>query len=497
MKYLNKITILLAFISISTIAQKKNIFLERDFWSSNPTITMVDQKIAEGNDVTESTSNAFDAIVYAINAKADNDVIKYLITKNNDVNRPTHDGRSYLHWAAYTNNLEVMKFLVAKGVNTKVLGTHGFTFMTFAANSGVTDIDFYKYSFEIGADITKEKNHDGANALLLVAPHLKDFTLVDFLTTKGVSINNKDNYGNGFFEYAAKGGNKEFLSLLVSKGIDKGNNAMLLASQGGRRKQNTLETYQFLEKIGVNPNIVNEEGKNPLHLIARNNKDIAIYKYFIEKGVDVNLQDKEGNSPFTIAASSAPLKVVTFLSKEVKDINQKNKKGATALTNAVEGNSVDVINFLIEKGADVNTLDNDGNTLSYYLIKNFSSRRKGRGQENKPNAFETKLQVLEKNGLVINKRQNSGNTLMHIAAEENNLALLKRLAVYKIDVNTKNKEDLTALQIAAMKAKDNKIIKYLLSVGADKNVKTDFDETVYDLASENELLKKESINFLK
>ena len=99
--------------------------------------------------------------------------------------------------------------------------------------------------------------------------------------------------------------------------------------------------------------------------------------------------------------------------------------------------------------------------------------------------------------MVVNQLQNSGNTLLHIATLENNLPLLKELAVFKIDVNAINKESLSALQIAVMKAKNTEIIKYLLSIGADKNIKTDFEESLFDLASENELLKKQQINFLK
>ena len=50
-----------------------------------------------------------------------------------------------------------------------------------------------------------------------------------------------------------------------------------------------------------------------------------------------------------------------------------------------------------------------------------------------------------------------------------------------------------------MRGNNDKIIKYLLLNGANKNVITDFGETVYDLAHENELFKKQNINitFLK
>ena len=492
MKYIKQIALLFFFISITISAQEQNVFHNRDFWKSKPTVEVIDQKIAEGNDPEKSNANAFDATVYAINGKMDDKVIKHLISKNGDnVNKLTHDGRTYLHWAAYSGKLEIMKYLISKGAKTAIVDTHGNTFLNFAASSGQSNPEIYKYGIEAGANITKEKNHDGANALLLVASNVKDFEIVDLLVANGASLNDKDNYGNGFFEYAAKGGNTEFLSTLINKGIDTGKNAMIFASQGSRRNSNTLATYQFLADKGIKVNVIDHENRNPLHLIARNNKDINIYKFFLDKGVDVNLQDNEGITPFMVAANGGDLKVVKFLEKDVKNINLKNNKGATALTNAVSRNSVDVVGFLIEKGADINTLDKDDNTLSYYLINSFNDRNK--------DAFEAKLKVLEKNGLIINKPQNSGNTLLHIAANENNLALLKRLAGFNIDVNAKNKEGITALQISAMKAKDDKIIKYLLGIGADKTIKTDFDETVYDLASENELLKKQNVNisFLK
>ena len=70
---------------------------------------------------------------------------------------------------------------------------------------------------------------------------------------------------------------------------------------------------------------------------------------------------------------------------------------------------------------------------------------------------------------------------------------------FDIDINAKNNEGLTTLHKAAMKASDAEVLKYLISIGADKSITTDFEETVYDLASENELLSQKNIviDFLK
>ena len=82
---------------------------------------------------------------------------------------------------------------------------------------------------------------------------------------------------------------------------------------------------------------------------------------------------------------------------------------------------------------------------------------------------------------------------------KNDLELVKSVERFKVDVNAKNKEGFTALHKAAMNAQGDAILKYLLSVGAKKETATEFKETAYNLASENEYLKKNNIaiDFLK
>ena len=78
----------------------------------------------------------------------------------------------------------------------------------------------------------------------------------------------------------------------------------------------------------------------------------------------------------------------------------------------------------------------------------------------------------------------------------------KNVFVYKIkssekvkNINTVNKDGMTALHIAAMKSKNSDMMKLLIEQGADITSKTNFGETAFDLASENELLIKSQTNF--
>ncbi|QTE23827.1 ankyrin repeat domain-containing protein [Polaribacter cellanae] len=488
---------IIIFVLLATFiqAQTKNVFLGRDFWKSNPTIDKVEQKINEGNSATALNSNGFDAVVYAILEKAPNTVIKHLLTKKgNDVNKLTHDKRTYIFWAAYKGNIELIKHLLNHNARLDVKDSHHFSPLTFAAVAGQTDTRIYDLFIKNGIDIKSDVDEKGANALLLLIGHLKDFKVVDYFVRKGLDLNSTDHYGNGAFNYTAYKGNKTMLELLIKKGLpykdesSNGDNAILAATIGSRGGYNPLSFIKYLEGLGINPNVSNKDGITPLHNISYNNKDLAVYNYFIDKGVNVNQQDKYGNTPLINAAGRNSFEVIKLLASKTKNINVSNKNGESALTKSIR-NKPEVVQFLLEKGAKTSIIDKNGNNLSYYLFKTFHSKNL--------KDFQKKLTLLKAKGLVINTPQKDGNTLYHLAVKKQSIPMLDFIKQYPININVKNKNGLTALQQAVMTAKNDKIIKYLITEGANKTVKTDFDETLYDLAKENEALKNTDINFLK
>jgi ankyrin repeat protein len=499
MKILSKTVLFVMFLwSSVSFAQRENLFHDRAFWKTNPSLETVKQQIAAGNDATALNINGFDAVVYALLEKVDDRVVKYLLTyKENPVNKKTHDSRIYLHWAAYAGQVQLVEYLLSLGSSVTEKDSHGYTPLAFAVNAGQLDHKLFRAFESNGVNLLEQKNEDGANLLLLAAPHLEDEEALSFFTDLGFDLNSKDLNGNGVFNYAIKKASIDFLKLLIHKGVEvtslnnNDGNALMFAAQGTRGYSNPLSVYQFLKELGIAFNVVAKNGNTPLHRLAYNSTDTDVFELFITAGASVDQKDAQGNTPFLNAAARNELGVVRWLFPYVKDINTINNKGQNALMLAVQHNSPELVSFLLQQEADPNIIDASGNSLAFYLAKSFNIK--------KISDFDAKLNMLEKTDLKFNTTLAEGNTLLHIAAVDNNLELLKRLERFKIDINAVNKNGFTALHLAAMKANNDQMMKYLISKGADVKIKTAFEETAFDLATENELLEKQqvSLSFLK
>ncbi|MGV0755665.1 ankyrin repeat domain-containing protein [Empedobacter brevis] len=488
---MKKIFFTAAILLTSFLQAQTNTMLNGDFWKKNPDISVVKGEIAKGNNPAEANRGNHDVVSMAINNGADFETIKFLIDQpGNSVTKNTHDGRQYIHWAANKGNVALVNYLIQKGSDLNRTDDKGATPLAFAAGLGQTNPEIYNAFFAAGIQ-PKQKYSNGETILLMAIGSDKDLKLTEYLTTKGLSLKDVDASGRTAFDYAAKNGNIELLKTLISKGVKPTNAALIFASKGTRFASTNLDTYKYLiEEVKLSPISKGENGETVLHNIINKKDQKEIINYFIEKGVDVNTVDKDGNNVLMIAAGSANLDAVKQIAAKTKDINTVNAKGETALFTAVQKGSPEVVSYLIEKGAKTNVKAKDGN-LGVYLIHSYK-------KEN-ANEFSEKLSILSKNGVNLSAPQADGSTLYHTAVTKNDLSLLKSLVALNIDVNAQNEDNMTALHRAALVAKDDVILKYLLSIGAKKELKTEFDETAYDLASENETLTENniSIDFLK
>lgn len=492
--------------SLFASAQQKNTLLEQSFWKTTPDVSLVQAEIAKGNNPSASTPNAFDAVVMAINNDAPIATIKFLLEQpGNEVTKSTHDNRIYLHWASNKGNVEIVEYLIAKGSDLNLEDSKGETPLTFAAVSGQTNTALYDAFFKAGTD-PKKKYKDGLNLLLMAIPSDKNLALSTYFATKGMSLKDTDTDGNTAFNYAAKSGNTTLLKSLLEKGVKYNDYALIFAAQGSRRDATSLETYKYLvEDLKIKPTVTSKSGETVLHLLASKPNQTETINYFLSKGVDANKADNEGNTPLMVAAAARDTAALELLLPIVKNNNAQNNKGESALTMAIKSGTPEAAILLLNNGADVKVLDKDGNNLGFYLVQSYRPQMMGMGRNPessnapKQDPFAAKTKLLQDKGLNLAAPQKDGNTLYHIAVIKNDMTILKKIADLNIDINAKNKDGLTALHKAAMISKDDVIMKYLVSIGAKKEINTDFDESPYALAKENETLTKKnvSIEFLK
>ncbi|PVD49314.1 hypothetical protein DC498_25675 [Terrimonas sp.] len=515
-----------------SLKAQKNVFLEQSFWKENPDVAAVKSAIEKGNDPLAFNPASFDAATFAINNGAPNETVKYLVElPGAGVSRLTHDSRIYLHWAAYKGNVALVEYLLAKGSDVNREDSHGYVPVAFAANAGQTDPTLYEAFFKAGVD-PKKKYKDGVNLLLMGIANDKNLKLTEYFISKGLSLKDVDDNGSTAFDYAARSGNIELMKTLLQKGVKPTNNALLMAAQGTRSGANGIALYKYLvEEVKLKPTAVNTNGQTVLHALVRRPNQAEIIQYFLGKAVDVNKADNDGNTAFMNAVSGRDAALIELLLSKVKNINAVNTKGESALTAAVKSSSAETVTLLLDKGADINVKDKDGNNLAYYLVQSYRPQAGGRGPGGEGSApgggqrpggegapggenrqadgarpgdeqkddFTEKLKIFQTKGLNLSAPQQDGNTLYHLAVAKGDMGLLKKIAELKADINAKNKEGVTALHKAAMISKNDAILKYLLSLGAKKDITTEFEETAYDLAKENDYLTKNnvSVDFLK
>ncbi len=490
------LTLLIALTS--TVFANDNIFLDRSYWNGKPTLVDVKEKSEAGNDPTQLNEHGFDPLVYALLENASYEVLEYLIgLDGNDVNKITHDGRTYIFWAAYKGNLRFMKTLVEMGASTAHIDDHGYSIMNFAAVAGQEKPDLYDFLIENGADVKAEKDSNGANTLLLLSPHLKSKDMVNYFVKKGLSLDDVDKYGNGLFNYAAAGGNVDMLKWLVRSGVSSqagsvdGRNAMHFAAKGMRGHSNGVEVYEYLLTQRNNPLQPDSKRNTPVMIAAKSTKHTSVINFFNDRGANLDKSNTSGRTALMNAAQYNDIRIVEAILAEVDDVNKVDNDGQSALTYAVRYNTTEVVKALIEAGANIYVTDQDGNGLMNYLVESFSPSNEI--------DYMSKSRLLIESGLSLLDKDEAGNNLFHLAAQQDALPILKQAHEMNLDVNAKNHDGMTPLLIAAMKSSSTETLKYLVEIGADPSVRTEFEESACDLAKENELLRTEggNIEFLQ
>jgi len=475
-------------VGIINVNAQKNVFLESSFWNENTTVEIVENEIKKGNSPTEFSAFNFDATAYAILNKAPFETMKYLLSiEGNEVSKITHDARNYLMWAGNKDNFELVEYLIEKGSDVHIIDDKGNNLQTFTAMGGVTDHRIYDLYMKSGLKLDTP-NRKGANIIHYLAQQVSDVKDFDYFLKNGMSLADKDKDNNTVFHYASSQGNIELLEQLISKGLDpkaindNKENALFFAAKGKRRFSNELPVFEYLIKLGLDPKLTNNSGNNLLHYLASGNKNELTFNYLIEQNLDIQKLNSEGNTPLMNAAERNNTVGIKALYELTKNKNIVNEKGHSLLTFAIRNKNSELAERLIVQGADFKIVDKSGDNLITHLVATYDQKNRI--------FFKAYFDISMSKGVEVQ------NKTLHLATAVENEFLLNTLLDAGVDINAKNEDGITALQLAAMKGDHTEFLKFLISKGADKGIKTDFDESVYDLAKSNELLEGD-LEFLK
>lgn len=476
------------FIGVFNVNAQKNIFLEGKFWSEKTTVEEVQTAIENGNNPTAFNSSNFDATAYAILNNAPIETIQFLLDiKGNEVSKITHDGRNYLMWAGSKGNYELIKILIEKGSDINIVDDKGSNLLTFTASGGVTDHRIYDFYVQSGLDLNTP-HRNGANIIHFLAQQVDNIRAFDYFLAKGLSLDAKDKVGSTVFHYASSQGNIELLEQLIAEGLnanainDNNENALFFAAKGKRRFSNELPVFEYLIQLGLDVKLTNEEGSNVLHYLANGNRNETVFNYLIQQDVDVQKVNNEGNTPLMNAVIRNNKVGISALFERSNDIKIINDKGHNLLTYAMRNKNQELTEELLKKNADYTLIDASGDNLITHLVTTF--------QPDGLNFFNQYYTYLVNKGIAVQSHT------IHQATIMENEFLVNKILTSGVDINAKNKDGVTPLQLAAMKGDHTEFLRFLIDKGADKTILTDFDESVYDLAKSNELLEGD-LEFLK
>lgn len=332
------LTIIIFTISLTnTFAQ--NVFQEKDYWLGKPNLEKVKQDF-DKDQFTALNRYEFDAVSWAIIYDSDIEIIKYLIAETGiDINKRIHDKRTYIYWSVFSGNLEVFDFLMKKGAHLDVYDVHNYNLANYAASVGKIDTLLYEHLKQNGIDLNFKANEYGASTLLLLSPYLNNLDEAEYFIKQGMSLNDTDSLNRNIIYYASQTGNQKLIEELLANGITISTereitNPIISAVKGTRKKQNTLEFYNFLIKNGANVNCVDSDGNSPLHQLIKKKFDRELFDLFLENGCDINAKNYANNTVLDLVISDTKsLELLKYLHKNGAQLSNGENLYDVALKN--------------------------------------------------------------------------------------------------------------------------------------------------------------------
>lgn len=196
------------------------------------------------------------------------------------------------------------------------------------------------------------------------------------------------------------------------------------------------DLYAFEEALVANPVLPSLKDKNErslLHWTALNGLEHHVEHLLALNSLNIESQDDTAATPLILATLKGNENIVKMLVEKGANINVQNWQGHSPLQYACSRGWQDIVIYLLDMGADINVKDKRGDTSIHRLAS------LGRSELLKI--------FLNKCTPNLNAQNAEGNTALHIACEDNEVACALLLVENKADLSILNKAEQTPLDL--------------------------------------------------
>ena len=221
---------------------------------------------------------------------------------------------------------------------------------------------------------------------------------------------------------------------------------------------------------------------------AAGSGDLKAVKQHLAKGIDINAKSSLGITPLASAILQDQTQIVAFLVQKGADVNVRNGKGETALHTAAFLGQYEVAELLVQKGADVNAKNEDGKTPISSTMADWGTTefiasllQLKLDRERVETGRAQIVELLRQHGAQTDFAGPVDNDIW-TAAGTGNIEAVKQHLAKGVDVDAKNKDELTALHVSAL-YDHVEIAAFLIQKGADVNARGDDGATALHAAA--------------
>jgi len=378
-----------------------------------------------------------------------------------DINGVDADGNTVLHVAALMGNAELVSRFILLGADPQIKNNDGDTPLHLALWNDKEDVVRVITGLDANTVFDVDKNGNSALDLSLLMDEERYLDIL--ITTKVGEV--RDTEGQNIVHYFVKTKNLNGIMQCIKKGIpisvkDNNNKTPLDLA---------LEDSNDYDSIKIAAELI----------LGGADEVETDFSYFQDaiSSRNINARFDDGQTPLHLASIMGHNAIAAYLLNDGADTSVQDSSGATPLHEAVRYGNVDIIYSLLAAGADVNAKDNLGKTpIMLIMPKEY---------------LQYTYDLLIKANADLTQKDMYGDTVLHTAAMMNiDTDVISMLCENGADVNARNKEGVTPLEIAVQK-NDIKTARLLTQSGANIHTQDTNGNSPLSMAfaSTNEMLE--------